>query len=101
MIKAFELLDFARGDALLGDTGYDSNAFIKEVKARDIKPVIHSKPEGKKKHRLDRKLYRQRYIVEVFFFKLKRFRAIATRYEKTAQNYLALVQLACAWLWLC
>jgi hypothetical protein len=31
MIKAFELLDFARGDALLGDTGYDSNAFIKEV----------------------------------------------------------------------
>ena len=38
--------------------------------------------------------------VEVFFFHLKRFRAIATRYDKTAQNYLALVQLACAWLWL-
>lgn len=100
LIAAPELLDFARGEALIGDTGYDSNAFVSEVKARDIKPVIHSKPERKKKHRLDRKLYRQRYIVEVFFFKLKRFRAIATRYEKTAQNYLALVQLACAWLWL-
>jgi transposase len=61
---------------------------------------VHSKPERKKKHRLDRKLYRQRYLVEIFFHRLKRFRAIATRYEKTARNYLALVQIACAWLWL-
>lgn len=100
MVAAPELLDFARGEALIGDTGYDSNAFRKEVEHRDIKPVIHPKPERKKKPRLHRKLYRQRYIVEIFFFNLKRFRAIATRYEKTAQNYLALVQLACAWLWL-
>jgi transposase len=100
LIAAPELLDFARGEALVGDTGYDSNAFVAEVRGRDIKPVIHSKPERKKKHPLNRKLYRQRYIVEVFFFNLKRFRAIATRYEKTAQNYLALIQLACAWLWL-
>jgi transposase len=61
-----------------------------------MKPVIHSKPERKKKHRLVRALYRQRYLVEVFFHNLKRFRAIATRYEKTARNYLALVQVACA-----
>jgi transposase len=39
-------------------------------------------------------------LVEVFFHNLKRFRAIATRYEKTAQNYLSLVQLACICLWL-
>lgn len=45
-------------------------------------------------------LYRERYLVEVFFHNLKRFRAIATRYEKTAQNYLAVVQLACVCLWL-
>lgn len=100
MIKALELLDYARGDALIGDTGYDSNDFIAEVRYREIKPVIHSKPERKKKHRLDRGLYRIRYLVEVFFHKLKRFRAIATRYEKTGQNYLALVQVACSWLWL-
>ena len=43
---------------------------------------------------------RRRYLVEIFFHNLKRFRAIATRYEKTARNYLALVQVACAWLWL-
>jgi transposase len=38
--------------------------------------------------------------VEVFFHSLKRFRAIATRYDKTARNYLALVHVACARLWL-
>ena len=65
-----------------------------------MRPVIHSKPERKKKHRLVRTLYRRRYRVEVFFHNLKRLRAVATRYEKTARNYLALVQLVCGWLWL-
>ena len=100
MVAAAELLEHARGRALIGDTGYDSNAFMAAVRAKGMKLIIHSKLERKKKHRLVRALYRQRYLVEVFFHNLKRFRAIATRYEKTARNYLALVQVACARLWL-
>jgi transposase len=100
MIAAPELLDFARGAVLIGDTGYDSNDLRAEIRTRGIKPVIHSKPERRRALPLDRKHYRRRYLVEVFFHNLKRFRAVATRYEKTAQNYLALVQVACAWLWL-
>jgi transposase len=100
MIAADELLAHARGRALIGDTGYDSNEFLTAVRAKGMKPVIHSRPERKKKHRLVRALYRQRYLVEVFFHNLKRFRAIATRYDKTARNYLALIHLACASLWL-
>ena len=100
MIAAPELLAHARGKALIGDTGYDSNEFLAAVRAKGMRPVIHSKPERKKKHRLARKLYGKRYLVEVFFHNLKRFRAIATRYEKTARNYLALAQVACVWLWL-
>jgi transposase len=100
MIAAPELLAHARGKALIGDTGYDSNEFLAAVRAKGMRPVIHSKPERKKKHRLVRKLYEKRYLVEVFFHNLKRFRAIATRYEKTARNYLALAQVACMWLWL-
>jgi len=100
MVAAPLLLQQARGRALIGDTGYDSNDFIAAVRTKKMKPVIHSKPERKKKHRLDRRLYKKRYLVEVFFHHLKRFRAVATRYEKTARNYLAMVQLACAWLWL-
>ena len=100
MIAAPELLAHARGKALIGDTGYDSNEFLAAVRAKGMRPVIHAKPERKQKHRLARKLYRKRYLVEVFFHNLKRFRAIATRYEKTARNYLALAQVACVWLWL-
>ncbi len=62
--------------------------------------LYRAKPERKKKRRLDRRLYGHRYLVECFFHNLKRFRAVATRYEKTATDYLGLVQLACAWLWL-
>ena len=65
-----------------------------------MNPVIPCRPERAKKHGVNRRLYRRRYLVEVFFHNLKRFRAIATRYEKTARNSLALVQIACAWLWL-
>ena len=100
MIAAVELLDHARGRALIGDTAYDSNDFRAEIRTRGIKPVIHSKPERKRALPLDRKLYRLRYLVEVFFHNLKRFRAIATRYEKTRTNYLAMVHIACISLWL-
>jgi transposase len=100
MIRAKELLEHARGTYVLGDSGYDSNEFLESVRGRDMIPVIHSGSGRKRKLRLNRALYRRRYIVECFFHTLKRFRAVATRYEKTARNYLALIQLACARIWL-
>ncbi len=100
MTEAKELLKHAQGKFLLADSGYDSNEFLKAVREKGMKPVIHSGPGRKKKLRLNRKLYRNRYVVECFFHNIKRFRAVATRYEKTGRNYLALVHLACAWIWL-
>ena len=100
MSAADELLEHARGNALIADTGYDSNRFRQEVRDRKMRPVIGSKPERRRKLPKSRALYERRYLVEVFFHSLKRFRAIATRFEKTARNFLALTQLACAWLWL-
>jgi transposase len=100
MIAANELLRHARGRVLIGDTGYDSNEFLDAIRLKGMRPVIHKRPERKERRRLDRKSYRKRYLVEVFFHNLKRFRAIATRYEKTARNYLALLQVACCLLWL-
>jgi transposase len=95
------LLPYTHGGALIADTAYDSDAIIAAVRARGLKPVIHCNPTRKRnRRRLDRKLYRIRYLVEVFFHNLKRFRAIATRYEKTQRNYLALVHLVCGFLWI-
>ncbi|AKV04332.1 Mobile element protein [Labilithrix luteola] len=97
---ADELLTYSRGGALIADTGYDSNRFRQAVRDKGMKPVIGSKPERPRKIPKSRELYGKRYLVECFFHNLKRFRAIATRFEKTARNFLALTQIACAWLWL-
>ena len=97
---ADQLIDFITGDACLADGSYDTNAVLDQLRQRGIEAVIPSGQERKKKRRLDKKLYSQRYLVELFFHSLKRFRRIATRYEKTAACYAAMVCLACTWLWI-
>ncbi len=52
------------------------------------------------KYPLDKHLYAQRHLVECCFSKLKQFRRVATRFEKTARNYRAVVTLAAIVLWL-
>jgi len=90
----------ARGEAFLADTGYDSDAIRAQLKSLDIKAVIHANPTRKRKPRLDRRRYAGRYRVEIFFHDAKRFRAVATRFEKTSRNYLAILHLACSMIWL-
>ena len=85
----------------MADAGYDSNELIDAVREVGMKPVIcPNKARKTHKLKLRRPIYRRRYLVEVFFHELKRFRAIATRYDKTARNFLAIVHLASAMIWL-
>jgi len=100
MTAVDELLRHSRGRAFIADAGYDSDRLRAAIRAKRVKAVINPAPYRKRKKRLDRELYARRYLVECFFHHLKRFRAVATRYEKTLRNYKALVNLACAWLWL-
>jgi transposase len=100
MMMADELLAQAHGKAVIADAGYDSNRFRAAVQSRGMKAVIGSKRERPRRLPKSRDLYAKRYLVERFFHELKRSRAIAARYEKTACSYLALVHLACARLWL-
>ena len=91
---------YARGKALIADLGYDSAEVVSAIRRRKMKAVIPSQKTRKVRRRPDKALYALRYEVECFFHRLKRFRAVATRYDKTARNYLATVHLACALLWL-
>jgi transposase len=101
MTVAHELLEHAQGRAFIGDTGYDSDELTRSVRRRGMKMVVCNNPTRKRRRRrLDRKLYSKRYRVEILFHRFKRFRALATRYDKTADNYLSLVCLAGAYLWL-
>ena len=86
--------------ALLGDKGYDADSYIESLRKRGIQVVIPPKANRKIQRKCDFALYRERNLVERFFNIIKHFRGIATRYEKTARNFLAGLHLACALVWL-
>ena len=87
-------------EAVIADKGYDSDAFVAYVEAREAEAVIPSRRNRKEQRELDRNLYKDRNKVERFFNRLKHYRRVATRYEKTARNYLAFVYLASTMIWL-
>ena len=93
---AEQLIDTADPDALLGDKAYDADSFIATLTQRGITPVIPPKANRKTPRACDFALYCERNLVERFFNQLKHFRAIATRYDKLARNFLAGLQLAAA-----
>jgi transposase len=90
------LIDSVDLDALIGDKAYDADPLIDTLTQRQITPVIPPKANRKTPRACDFALYCERNLVERFFNKLKHFRAIATRYDKLARNFLAGVQLASA-----
>ena len=98
--QADALLALVEPEAMLADKGYDADHFIESLTARAIEVVIPPKSNRKIKRDCDFALYCERNIVERFFNIIKHFRAIATRYEKTAQNFLAGLHLVCALAWL-
>ena len=98
--QADALLALVEPEALLADKGYDADHFVESLTARAIEVVIPPKSNRKIKRDCDFVLYCERNIVERFFNMIKHFRAIATRYEKTAQNFLAGLHLVCALAWL-
>lgn len=82
-------------EALLADRAYDADERIRDVlKAQGIEPVIPSKSNRQMPIDYDKELYKARHLIEHFFAKLKQYRAIATRYDKTARNFLSAVHLA-------
>lgn len=86
--------------ALLADKGYDANHLLDYLAERDIEPVIPPKANRLEQREYDRHVYKDRNLVERFFNRIKQFRRIATRYEKLARNFFAMLNLVCAYIWL-
>ena len=87
-------------DVFIADAAYDADPLREAIAEKDAIAVIPNNPSRAKKHPFDRHLYAQRHLIECCFSRLKQFRRVATRYEKTARNYLAVVTLAATILWL-
>lgn len=98
---AYGLLDrFAPRTIVLGGKAYDADGIRNLIEEQGAVPNIPAKSTRKWKPCFSKTLYQERNLVERFFSKLKHFRRIATRYDKLAENFLAMVQLASVRLWL-
>lgn len=94
------MLEHITANAIIADKGYDSDAVVDRIEAAGASAVIPSKSNRKVQRPHDKELYKKRNLVERFFNRLKHWRGLATRYEKTVESYLAMVHLVCARLWL-
>ena len=92
--RAPDLLDGLRPGHVVADAGYDSDAIRGRLRRAKAKACIRPNPTRKRKKRYDRRRYRNRNVIERFFGAIKRFRRVATRYEKKATNYLGFAWLA-------
>ena len=81
---------------LIADKAFDSDAIIADLNTRGAKVVISQHPRRAKSVPLDRDIYKWRHLIENFFCKLKEFKRIAMRADKTDQSYAAMIYLATA-----
>lgn len=98
--RAHEHLDRLPAEVVIADTAFDADHLREKIAANNAIAVIPSHPSRTRRLPLDKALYKERHLVECCFSKLKHFRRVATRYEKTARNYLAVVTIAATILWL-
>ena len=92
--QAVPLMKSHKAGAILADKAYDSDAVVAAAKQQGAKAVIPSKKNRKVPREYDKHLYKERKKVEWFINLLKQYRRVATRYEKTARNFLGFVHVA-------
>ncbi len=92
--QAGPLMEGHRAGAAIADKAYDSDAVVAAAKRQGAEAVIPSKKNRKVPRDYDEHLYKERKKVEWFISLLKQYRRVATRYEKTARNFLGFVHVA-------
>jgi transposase len=95
------LLPALAAPVVIADKGYDADErVLSRLEQAGKTAVIPPQANRKQQREYDKELYKARHLIENFFCQLKQFRALATRYDKTARNFLAAVHLAAATIWL-
>ena len=92
--QAEALLGSDRPGAVVADKGYDSGSFAKTIANLGAEVVIPSRSNARQPRLIDKNLYRDRNKIERFFNRIKHYRRIATRYDKTASSFLAFLHVA-------
>ncbi len=96
------LMDYlTQADAALADKAYDADERVRQkLEEKGCEAVIPFKKNRLNPLNYDKDLYKSRHLIENFFAKLKQYRAIATRYDKTSQNFLGAIYMVASIVWL-
>jgi transposase len=92
--QAGKLIEGVPFEVVIADKGYDKKALVEEIEAKGGEAVIPTLSTRKEQREVDTERYKDRNLAERFWHKVKQSRRVATRYEKTARNFLAFVHLA-------
>jgi transposase len=92
--QAATLIEGVPFEVVIADKAYDSRALVGRIEGRGGEAVIPSQRDRKRQRVYDRERYKDRNLAERFWARVKQYRRVATRYEKTARNFLAMVHVA-------
>ena len=98
--QAIDLICKISGEAVLADKGYDTDAIVEAINTMGAEAVIPPKSNRLVQRVYDKHLYKERHKIECLFGKLKQFRRIETRYEKTKTAFMGFIYIASILLWL-
>lgn len=94
MLKEFE------GIQVLADKGYDSAELVTQLASQRCTPIVPSKSNAQNPREYDKHVYKERHLIECFFGKIKHFRHIFSRFDKTAQAFLGFLNFVGVLIWL-
>jgi transposase len=95
------IIKVGKAESFIADKGYDAESIREKLRKAGIIPIIRRKRNSKKTNlEFDSHLYKLRHLVENLFARLKHYRNIATRFEKLARNFKAILYIACTLIWL-
>jgi transposase len=92
--QAETLLEGVPFEVVIGDKAFDSKKLVDCIEGRGGEAVIPSLKNRTEQRNYDRERYKDRNLIERFWNKIKHYRRVATRYEKTARNFLAFIHVA-------
>ena len=98
--QAKNLLGKTTGAYVLGDKGYDADEFRESINQQKCIPVIPGRSNRKKTIKYDKHIYKERSLVECFFSKIKHFRRVFSRFDKSVNSFLAFLYFVGTILWL-
>jgi len=98
--QAEPLIENLSADCVIADKGYDAQAFVLKLKARNSEAVIPSRINRQEQREIDTHLYKERHLIENQIGKLKHFRRVFSRFDKLAKHYLSFIYFASTVVWL-